>query len=209
MNSKVSLYLDILRVLASFLVLFSHLGNQKFSGNLISLSYGHEAVMIFFVMSGYVIAYVVNNKEKTFDIFMINRFARLYSVVVVALLLTPILDYFGTSINEEIYQNNVAWDYIPIRLFTNTFYIQELWFLNIRYFGNGPLWSLGFEFWYYVLFGLVMLCKYKYKYIFILVVSILVGPKILLYGVIWYFGVVVFNIHNKYQNIYFSRWGGI
>ena len=66
---------------------------------------GNDAVMVFFVLSGFVIAYVANSKEKTIESYFISRFARLYSVVLPALILTIIFDYFGSRIAYELYDS--------------------------------------------------------------------------------------------------------
>jgi peptidoglycan/LPS O-acetylase OafA/YrhL len=64
----------------------------------------------FFAMSGYVIAYVADNKEKTIQLYTISRISRLYIVVIPALLLTAILDGAGLYFDNVLYHNE-SWPY--------------------------------------------------------------------------------------------------
>lgn len=66
MNKEMSLYLDLIRFVSAFLVFVYHsFGNGITGGFLWQIGgYGHTAVMVFFVLSGYVIAYVIVDKRK-------------------------------------------------------------------------------------------------------------------------------------------------
>jgi hypothetical protein len=48
-------------------------------------------VVIFFVLSGYVVAFVADTRERTWRAFWVSRFARVYSVALPAPLLTHLL----------------------------------------------------------------------------------------------------------------------
>lgn len=197
MNKEFSNYLDIVRVIASFAVLFQHLSmynNDVFS---VFLNYGHLAVMGFFILSGYVIAFVADQREKTFSIYLKHRFARLYSVMLVAWLLTITLDTIGPFISSDIYENMIPTDNILLRVVAHALFLQESWFISIQFFGNEPLWSLAYEFWYYILFGVIFLYKGKYKLGLITVIALIMGPVILLFGSIWFAGVYLYKLHQR------------
>ncbi|MEM8501180.1 MAG: acyltransferase [Pseudomonadota bacterium] len=197
MNAKESNYLDIFRVVASFAVLFQHLSmfnNNVFPG---MQGYGHQAVMAFFVLSGYVIAYVSDQREREFSTYMKHRLARIYSVMVIAWLLTAILDSVGPKIDSATYVGVVATDNLPIRVLAHLLFLNESWFLSIQFFGNQPLWSLAYEFSYYLLFGLCFLYKGRFKIPLALLVAMLMGPVILIYGLIWLSGVLLYWIHKE------------
>ena len=75
---------------------------------------GHSAVVIFFVLSGYVITYVASERETTLRDYALSRCARIYAVAVPTLLLTIVLDLFlwrseiirtYASISTEAYGN--------------------------------------------------------------------------------------------------------
>jgi len=76
-----SLYLDILRFAAALCVLLSHANMREIvDRDLFPQSLGHDAVVIFFVLSGYVIAFVADTRESTRTGYWTSRLARVYSV---------------------------------------------------------------------------------------------------------------------------------
>ncbi len=197
MDKKLSNYLDIVRVIASFAVLFQHLSMYNNDVFAFFSNYGHPAVMAFFILSGYVIAYVADQREKNFNIYLKHRFARLYSVMVVAWLLTILLDVVGPSINNQSYEGLIPTDNALVRILAHLFFLQQSWFVSIQFFSNQPLWSLAYEFWYYILFGLLFLYKGKYKIPLIVVTVMIMGPIILVYGLIWFAGAYLYQLHKK------------
>ena len=203
MNKPTSIYLDLVRFLAAMTVFFVHAGIGRYSGGLPILwrftVLESDAVMVFFVLSGLVIAYVADQKEKTLKDYSISRLARLYSVVAPALLATVILDLLGSHIDPSLYigwyfrADNPLW-----RFFANFVFINELWFSSVKPFTNNPFWSLGYEFWYYVLFAAAHYLDRSARYLVIAAVSLFVGPKILILFPVWLLGVwVYFRISRK------------
>jgi len=96
MKKGTSLYLDLVRFSAALMVFLVHLKVHAkgtfgpFWG--FHLDYSSQtAVTVFFVLSGYVIAHVLATREGTPLEYCASRFARLYSVVVPALILTALL----------------------------------------------------------------------------------------------------------------------
>jgi peptidoglycan/LPS O-acetylase OafA/YrhL len=197
MDERMSVYLDAIRVIATMAVLFHHLSLYNHETFPFLLEFGHTAVITFFVLSGYVIAYVATEREKKFSTYLIHRFSRMYSVLVVAWILTAILDTLGPSINPVIYIDKVSTDLLIVRLFSHLFFLHESWFFSIHFFGNAPLWSISFEFSYYLLFGLIVLYKGRYKKGLVALVALIVGPVILIYGLIWAMGVLIYKLHQQ------------
>jgi peptidoglycan/LPS O-acetylase OafA/YrhL len=146
MNKATSLYLDMVRFLAALLVLASHACGQRLTGGFLwqFKPYGDEAVTVFFVLSGFVIAHATATKETTMREYTIARFSRIYSVVLPALVLTALADPIGRSIDPELYSGAVdvhlsdADHFIASALFVN-----ELWDLKLEPGSGGPYWSLG------------------------------------------------------------------
>ena len=169
MTKESSIYLDLIRFLAAFGVMLAHFSYARFSGNYFDVFFylGHFGVIIFFVMSGYVISFVAHTKENDIKSYFISRFSRLYSVVIPVLILIPLFDLIGQHFNSEIYNGKTADSFYVIRLLANLSFSQEFWFFSFRYLSDGPLWSLGYEFWYYVLFGLSLFISGYKKYFFI------------------------------------------
>jgi peptidoglycan/LPS O-acetylase OafA/YrhL len=63
MDKTTSLYLDVLRFSAAILVLLSHSATFLDIYLPVLSDFGSEAVAVFFVLSGYVISYVVAKKK--------------------------------------------------------------------------------------------------------------------------------------------------
>lgn len=197
MNKNTSIYLDFVRFSAALLVFLHHFSYERISGKAFASlgRYGEDAVIVFFVLSGYVIAYVATEKEKTPRAYFLSRLTRLYSVVVPALLLTVLLDYIGRHVEPSLYDGWWYQDSHPwIRALASLSFTNQLWFFNIRFFSNGPYWSISYEFWYYVLFGIAIFQTGLKRWALLVAWALLVGPKILLLAPVWLLGVCVYHI---------------
>lgn len=97
MKRETSVYLDLIRCCAAGVVFLGHIGTQNLGGGLFwqFSAYGAAAVVLFFVLSGYVIADASARRPTTGRVYATARAARLYSVVVPALALTAGLDWVG------------------------------------------------------------------------------------------------------------------
>ena len=198
MNRTTSIYLDLVRFLAAVAVLLTHLAYKRFTGGLIIewRTYGNDAVMVFFVLSGYVIAHTVATRDREFRPYLMNRCARLYSVAIPAILLTLVLDHVGKAIAPAMYDGFWYQGSDPIgRVLHALSFTNELWFNSVRLFTNGPYWSLGYEFWYYMLFAAAFFLRGGQRVFWIGALTLLVGPKILLLFPIWLLGVWVHRVN--------------
>lgn len=194
LSRSFSIYLDLIRFVAALLVLFYHSNFKELTANTAPFSnYGHSAVIVFFVLSGYVIAYVTDTKEKTFKKYALSRMARIYSVAIPVLILTPLLDMGGELLNPEFYVDKATHDYWYIRIISSLFFLNEIWFVSIMSFSNVPYWSLCYEVWYYALFAAGSFINGKKKWILITLLCLLIGPKILLLFPLWYLGVWMYR----------------
>jgi peptidoglycan/LPS O-acetylase OafA/YrhL len=194
MHRNLSIYLDLVRFLAALLVFVVHANYERFTGGLPLLWHfkdlGNDAVMVFFVLSGFVIAYVAAHKERTIEEYAASRFARLYSVVVPALVLTMLLDAAGANLDPNLYSGRwYEYDEPTSRVLAGLTFSNELWFSYTRPFSNGPFWSLGYEAWYYVLFAAAHFLRGHVRVISVTVICLLIGPKILLLLPVWLLGV--------------------
>lgn len=210
MNRATSVYLDLVRFLAAVVVLLTHLAYQRFTGGLIIewRTYGNDAVMVFFVLSGYVIAHTVATRDREFGPYLLNRCARLYSVAIPAIVLTLLLDHLGRAINPALYDGFWYQGSDPIgRVLHALSFTNELWFNSVRLFTNGPYWSLGYEFWYYMIFAAACFLRGRRRLLCIAALIALVGPKILLLFPIWLLGVWVYRINTRHP--LGERWGWV
>lgn len=195
MNKLTSVYLDLVRFSAAVIVLLVHARYERFTNGWLSpmKSYGNDAVMVFFVLSGFVIAYCVDQKEKNFADYAVSRLSRLYSVVLPALLLTLVLDIWGYAVDPSIYV--ASWfDQPVLRFATNLVFVNQLWFADIGAFSNAPFWSLGYEFWYYVIFGVVAFSTGRKRAFLLAIVCAIMGPKILLLLPVWWMGAWAYSV---------------
>ena len=194
LNRNLSIYLDFVRFMTALTVFVVHANYQRFTGGLPVLGHlkdlGNDAVMVFFVLSGFVIAHVAAKKEATWQEYAASRLARLYSVVVPALILTLTLDAAGSMLDPSLYSGRwYEYDQPLQRVLAGLTFSNELWFSYTRPFSNGPFWSLGYEPWYYVLFGVACFLRGNARYVAVTAVCLLVGPKILLLMPVWLLGV--------------------
>jgi peptidoglycan/LPS O-acetylase OafA/YrhL len=200
-----SVYLDLVRVSAALSVLLFHAAGTEFGGNWMQPIIGHAGtlgVVAFFVLSGFVISYASAVKETEFGTYIINRFARLWSVVIPALALTVVADFIGRHVNPAVYP---AWYLESVRgasaqviaaakLITSGLFVNQIWNLQSVPLSNGPFWSLSYEFWYYVCFGCFVLVPGR-KGIWLGVLAFLImGPKIWILSPVWLLGVLVFRL---------------
>lgn len=168
--------IDALRALAALLVCAGHLRAATLvdladvsSPGLVTkalyalTSLGHQAVMVFFVLSGYLVGGSVLScaNRFTWRPYMQARLSRLWTVLLPCLALTWAIDQVVLHVAPQVYGGDYAalWHSAPmpgqydaswLTCLGNVFFLQTV---AVPVFGsNGPLWSLANEFWYYLLF---------------------------------------------------------
>lgn len=194
MTKGFSVYLDIVRFLAAMLVLLHHSNIRMLTTEAAPFSgYGNSAVIVFFMLSGYVIAYITDIKENNIKDYSVSRLARIYSVALPVVLITPIVDFLGQDYNVAFYKGHEALDYFFIRLVSSLLFLNEIWFFSIMSYSNVPYWSLCYEVWYYVLFAFYIFFQGKKRIIVISALCVCLGPKILLLFPIWLLGVHLYR----------------
>ncbi len=192
MNRSFSLYLDAVRFIAACLVYVYHSNQRLLVADILPAShFGHSAVIVFFVLSGFVIAYITDSKENDWASYAASRLSRVYSVAVPALLLTVLLDAIGRQLYPALY--NYPFDQFAVRLLAGTAMLNEVWFVSITSFSNVPYWSICYEFWYYVAFGLLTFLPRRLAWPALSVLALLLGPKIVMLAPIWALGVLLYR----------------
>jgi peptidoglycan/LPS O-acetylase OafA/YrhL len=196
MKREVSVYLDFWRFTAALLVFAEHVSSYVGGWIWHFASWGAEAVAIFFVLSGFVIAYVVDTREKHPGSYARARAVRLYSVVIPAMILTWVLDAIGEKYSPATYSTSLHMpDTLAIYLQSLTF-THQIWNDQLHFGTNGPFWSLGFEAFYYVIFGLAVFVRGTVwvRCAVVLAVLLAAGPRISLYFPLWLIGVGVYRL---------------
>ncbi len=197
MDKTFSILLDLTRLTAALLVFFHH-AQQILKDSWLSpvASFGHDAVIFFFILSGFVIGYVSAHKEKSITDYAVARLARIYSVALPSLLLVFFLYFLGNKFFPLAYPD-------PINLSWLKVFISSIFFLNsstsqfIAVPTNGPYWSICYEVWYYIIFGIAFYITGYRKYILLVISTALAGLKILILMPIWLLGFFCFLYHYK------------
>ena len=185
-----SVYLDLVRFTAACLVYLWHANQRWLVEPVLPMSgYGHSAVVVFFVLSGYVIAYITATKERDWATYAASRLSRIYSVALPAVLLTVLLDWAGRQLNPAPYA--YPFDWFALRIAASLLMANEWWFVSITPFSNVPYWSVCYEVWYYVGFGLLSFLPRARAWAAIGLLALLLGPKIALLAPVWAMGVVL------------------
>jgi peptidoglycan/LPS O-acetylase OafA/YrhL len=200
LDRSTSIYLDVVRPFAAILVLLSHVNDIGLTeGRLVFFDpFGVQAVDMFFVLSGFVIASVCATRERDPRSYFISRAARIYSVAIPALVLGAVADAIGTRNDATIYQ--ASYQPLSFGLLTRSiFFIGEMWDKHRFPGSNGAYWSLGFEVWYYIAFGVFLFAPRKWRYIATTLVLLFIGPKVSLLFPLWLMGVFVYRFNEKHR----------
>ena len=196
LSRSFSLYLDVCRFLAAVLVVLSHFGPY---GAIVATSHhwwlalGRESVVVFFVLSGFVIAYTTERKNTGLRAYCVARCTRIYSVALPLVLLAfaaaglLVLARFVTL--QEFYQLTKAWLYLPLHLL----FMGELWTISEPPPLLPPYWSLGYEVWYYALFGAAFYLRGLRRLAALGSLLLFVGPKLWLLLPVWLAGVAAYH----------------
>lgn len=202
----VSLYLDVVRFLAALGVFLHHLSADPFSKGIIPgwlSQHGPTCVIIFFVLSGYVIAFVSHERETTAASYIVSRISRLYSVSLVALALTLLLDTVGMRLNPEVYTTRNVHG-MPELI---TGYLSSLFFVNeyepfhyISWPGtNAPYWSISFEATYYLLAGLFLFLRRSLAVPLSVLLLFAAGRTIAVLWPLWLLGFALYHFSGRIQ----------
>jgi peptidoglycan/LPS O-acetylase OafA/YrhL len=194
MHRGQSLYLDLLRLIAALEVFVFHLAGLPNTGVTKELwnSFGHEAVTIFFVLSGFVIPFAAQTREAGPRAFCVARLTRIYSVALPCLALTFAFDWLGHRIDPAIYQGMSPGGSALFRLGMGAAMLNESW-QSVQMFSNTPYWSIAYEFWYYAMFATLFYLRGRSRVIATLIVTVIAGPNIILLFPIWALGWLAFR----------------
>jgi len=210
MKRGTSLYLDLVRFGAAFVVFLEHF--REHTRNSFAAfwrshpflyvhldPYSETAVFVFFVLSGYVIAHVLATRENTVAKFSASRFARLYSVAVPALLLAAVTNYAESLRYPTAFE---SYDNIPaiIRYAGTGLFINNFWLWPDLAPANVPFWSLTFEACYYVGIATFVFAKGYGRLVGLIVLSLMAGPTMVLLAPTWLAGYGAYHFSKRGLN---------
>jgi peptidoglycan/LPS O-acetylase OafA/YrhL len=186
-----SAYLDLLRGGSALAVAVSHL--ELFGivsdGTVPFLPHNaHDAVVVFFVLSGLLVAFAcISKPQQTLQGYGLDRASRILSVAVPVLLLSFCAAYFGLITPQPAYQLAKPYFYLPLFLgFLNQSWIFKEVPLNLY-----PWWSLPFEVFYYAVFGCALYLRGAWRLLITGGLFILMGPRLWLLFPVWLCGAAV------------------
>lgn len=224
LGRRASVHLDLIRGAAALAVMVGHVRGLFFvdypaisKPSLLHKALyavtglGHQAVIVFFVMSGYFIGTSVYEsvtaRRWSWRVYLTNRLTRLQLVLLPALILGFIWDQIGMRIPQaaSFYYGGLYKYYAPSVALRSTapVFVGNLFFLQSvvsPVFGsNGPLWSLSYEFWYYILFPSLILAaaswlglRFRILYFGLaIVLAWFIGAQISLYFLVWMMGMLI------------------
>ena len=228
LSPRMSSVLDLTRWLAAELVVISHVRalmfvswhdippseqNPVVKSLFVASALGHQSVIIFFVLSGFLVggSVVADLRLNRFSParYFVNRISRLYVVLLPALALGWALDRIGIRYFQEtgVYTHSSPYELLTLNYdvgtrmsarvaLANAINLQTIFVPTLG--SNGPLWSLANEFWYYALFPALLLpftSRQLWRRVawasVALGVAWLTYPTILIYVLIWLLGVAV------------------
>jgi len=162
--------IDLMRGLAALIIIFWHYQHFFYSAGAARATpgfrqqqpfydvleplymHGGFAVQLFWVISGFVFAHVYHDRGATTRNFVVNRFARLYPLHLLTLLIVAGMQLvaqarFGAPF---VYQDNSLGNFLlQLGLASN-------WWPDVVYSFNAPIWSVSIEILVYALFWLTL-----------------------------------------------------
>lgn len=214
-------HMDAIRALAAFIVIACHArmlffgahGGQDASGTgtiqYLGLGLGHHAVIVFFVLSGFLVGNsawrAIRSGRWSWRKYLLQRMTRLWIVLLPALIIGGCLDHAGMRSlgqNNSIYSGPLGQGMVnpnlPSTLSAGVLAGNALFLQTIRvpsYGTNAALWSLANEFWYYMVFPLLLVAFFGkgtlLKVVYLSTAAVIltfVGTKIAALFLIWLLG---------------------
>lgn len=196
MNRAFSTYLEMVRIVATLIVFFAH-GVAFFPEMNQGMHIGRDGVIMFFVLSGFIITWCANMRDRTVFDYAINRASRIYSVVLPAIVLSFAAGVFvsvfqGTDLP---YQLSKLWLYLPLYLG----FLGSFWNLNETPVANHPYWSLNYEVWYYVIFAAFFYVRHWSRWLLVVGLLCLLGPNIVQLFPLWVVGSLLFYFGTSFK----------
>ncbi len=212
--------IDLMRWLAAAVVVVSHVRFPLVKGYALLLpeqrplwvqawyfltGYYVEAVLIFFVLSGFLVGGMglARLKQGTFDPpgYAVDRFSRLYTAFLPALLLSVALTWvgmrwfdatglysgthptFAASGTTLVFADNAGWGNFTGNLFMLQWFRENLF--AAPYGANPPLYTLSSEFWFYAIFGLIGAAANARAGKRVVLIAIAVAATLVLGSIFW------------------------
>lgn len=184
-----SLWLDLVRGLAALAVVFGHAVRLGvYTGPFpFSRALEKNAVVVFFVLSGLVIATSVAKRSDTLTSYAIARASRIVPVtlgaVLVAVAVAALDMHTGAAPRFAAHRGWAD----PIEVLQAVLFLSESY--NTNFALNPAHWSLCYEVWFYALFAAAHYLRGKTRVVWLILLGAAAGPNPLLMLPTWLIGV--------------------
>ncbi len=212
-SGQQSSYLDLIRGLAAQLVVVGHALSFIYPDSIFGTKFYIQnfSVLVFFILSGYVIslttALKLRDPQYRLSDFFSDRLARILTPFIPAIVFVAGLDYLMKDSAAYIYKSA----YTPLTFVANILQLQNYPIVTvflrhgtgIPTFGSArPLWTIAIEWWIYLLFGYLAFAFVRKaemspgRWLMILFLSVvpvtfLVGPVHSVLTWLWVAGVII------------------
>lgn len=226
--------LDVLRGMAAILVVLGHSRSMLSDALGIGLtdatwqkvvllptSFAQESVAVFFVLSGYLVGGQVMREVSagrfSWRVYLAKRLSRLWTVLIPGLVLTLVVGVIGGLTGD-------AWGKLarhgsldPLTAACNAAFLQEP--RCSTYGSNDSLWSLAFEFWFYLIFAAAtvavmsiarrMVARAAIGAVIAAACLIVFGPSLLALIPSWLLGVALAGLHARWKASGVPAWASV
>ena len=222
-----SVLISLLRGLAAIEVAAAHLRAHMypglrtvadpsiwFKGFTFTTGFAHHAVLVFFVISGWLVGGSLLDKIRQPDAiasYAIDRVTRLWTVLIPTFVLTLLFGLGTGVVDAQGIDFHPANDYSAMVFGANLVGLQTI--AVPTFGGNFPLWSLANETWYYILFPLLLVLFRASGRVprvacgaTLLVLAALLPAAIVGYFVIWLLGVAFSRIRIECSTAQRAGW---
>jgi peptidoglycan/LPS O-acetylase OafA/YrhL len=191
-----SILLDLVRALAALAVLVGHAVQLGHYGGPypFTMLFQHNAVIIFFVLSGLVITASVDRAKhgpgaQTLASFTVARIARILPVALPALTISLAIVVLDRMIAPVPLFGEDGRSIAPLEILSALLFLSESW--QTGFAPNAPYWSLCYEVWFYALFAAATFLAGWKRATWVIVLAAIAGPKVLLLLPGWLVGVAL------------------
>lgn len=147
--------LDAIRGAACFYILIHNfiygLYSLKLVPDFVKLIFaaGQEAVIVFFVLSGFLVRIsFCRHPNLSFWDYLIKRFRRIYFPLIISMVLSVIILAWNGTLVQKLSGVDIIGNFLLLQDFGSV--KPGTWFYP--FLGNLPLWSLSYEWWFYIMF---------------------------------------------------------
>jgi peptidoglycan/LPS O-acetylase OafA/YrhL len=186
-----SVWLDLVRALAALAVVIGHAKQiNVYTGVFpFSMFFQKNAVVVFFVLSGMVIAASVDRDRKTLSHFAIARASRILPVAYAAIAVSLVVALLDVALRgDPIFIEDLRWA-DPCELLRALLFLSESYTTGFP--PNAPYWSLSYEVWFYALFAAATYLSGLTRAVWLAILAVIAGPNILLLLPVWLVGVAL------------------